>query len=91
MEETEPGGLFRRVFRYRGGVGRTRHGISLRGSRAAIEAKPGLAFWQGRGLKDDPCAPRASFMLEEAMSKFEGAIAGGGLSWLVCCDDTLFG
>ncbi|RKT32663.1 hypothetical protein BXY70_2011 [Roseovarius halotolerans] len=54
------------------------HGdISLLGSRKALEEKLGKAWWESRDLEDDPRAPRAHFVSEEAMGELEGAIAGG--------------
>jgi hypothetical protein len=51
--------------------------ISLLGSEKAIEEKLGKAYWRARDLEDDPKAPRAHFVSEEAMGELEGAIAGG--------------
>lgn len=51
--------------------------ISLLGSKKAIEEKLGKAFWHSQDLENDPEAPRASFVSEEAMGEMEGAIAGG--------------
>jgi len=51
--------------------------ISLLGSQTAIEEKLGKSFWQAPDLEDDPHAPRAHFVSEEAMGELEGAIAGG--------------
>ena len=58
-------------------AGFSRHDISLLGGRDALEEKLGAAFWQSKDLEDDPDAPRASFVSEEAIGEFEGAIAGG--------------
>lgn len=51
--------------------------VSLLGSQKAIEEKLGEAFWTSTELADDPNAPRAHFVSEEAMGELEGAIAGG--------------
>ena len=51
--------------------------ISLLGSEAALKDKLGAAFWRAPELEDDPRAPRAHFVSEEAMGELEGAIAGG--------------
>ncbi|TNF58212.1 MAG: hypothetical protein EP307_12520, partial [Rhodobacteraceae bacterium] len=51
--------------------------ISLLGSEAALKDKLGEAFWRAPELEDDPRAPRAHFVSEEAMGELEGAIAGG--------------
>ena len=46
------------------------HGdISLLGSRKALEEKLGKAWWESRDLEDDPRAPRAHFVSEEAMGE----------------------
>ncbi|WP_146344855.1 hypothetical protein [Falsiphaeobacter marinintestinus] len=51
--------------------------ISLLGSQEALEGKLGKAYWRAPDLEDDPRAPRAHFVSEEAMGELEGAIAGG--------------
>src|SRR6056297_1814874 len=58
-------------------VGFSRYDMSLLGSQEALEAKLGRAFWRAEELEDDPHAPRAHFVSEEAMGELEGAIAGG--------------
>ena len=58
-------------------VGFSRYDMSLLGSQKALEAKLGRAFWRAEELEDDPHAPRAHFVSEEAMGELEGAIAGG--------------
>jgi hypothetical protein len=60
-------------------VGFSRYDLSLLGSLEAMREKFGDTFWQARALEDDPTAPRASFVSEEAMGEFEGAILGGFL------------
>ena len=51
--------------------------ISLLGSDEAIREKLGKAYWRSSDLEDDPRAPRAHFVSEEAIGELEGAIAGG--------------
>ncbi|MDQ2090141.1 hypothetical protein [Marimonas arenosa] len=51
--------------------------ISLLGSKEALEEKLGKAYWRAEDLEDDPRAPRAHFVSEEAIGELEGAIAGG--------------
>lgn len=58
-------------------VGFSRHDISLLGSESALREKLGDRFWHSKDLEDDPTAPRASFVSEEAIGELEGAIAGG--------------
>jgi hypothetical protein len=60
-------------------VGFSRYDMSLLGSLEAMKEKFGDAFWHSRDIADDPAAPRASFVSEEAMGEFEGAILGGFL------------
>ncbi|EPX83690.1 hypothetical protein [Salipiger mucosus] len=58
-------------------AGFSRYDISLLGSEAAVEEKLGKRFWRAADLEDDPQAPRASFVSEEAIGELEGGIAGG--------------
>lgn len=51
--------------------------ISLLGSQEALQEKLGKAYWRAEELEDDPRAPRAHFVSEEAIGELEGAIAGG--------------
>ena len=51
--------------------------ISLLGSQEALQEKLGRAYWRATELEDDPKAPRANFVSEEAIGELEGAIAGG--------------
>ena len=51
--------------------------ISLLGSQDALEEKLGKAYWRASEIEDDPNAPRAHFVSEEAIGDLEGAIAGG--------------
>ena len=51
--------------------------ISLLGSQKTLEEKLGKAYWRASELEDDPRAPRANFVSEEAIGELEGAIAGG--------------
>lgn len=57
--------------------GFSRGDISLLGDKKAMEEKLGSAYWHASELEDNPEAPRAAFVSEEAMGEFEGAIAGG--------------
>ena len=58
-------------------VGFSRYDISLLGKQEALEEKLGKAYWQASELEDDPTAPRAAFVSEEAIGELEGGIAGG--------------
>jgi len=58
-------------------VGFHHSAISLLGSQEALEQKLGKAYWRASELEDDPHAPRAHFVSEEAMGELEGSIAGG--------------
>ncbi|SFR06317.1 hypothetical protein [Poseidonocella sedimentorum] len=58
-------------------AGFSRADISLLGSKHAMEEKLGSAFWRAEDLEDNPDAPRAAFVSEEAIGELEGAIAGG--------------
>lgn len=58
-------------------AGFSRYDISLLGGKEAIAEKLGRSFWQAKELEDDPHAPRASFVSEEAIGELEGAIGGG--------------
>jgi hypothetical protein len=58
-------------------VGFSRYDISLLGSEEALQEKLGKGYWQSKELEDDPHAPRAAFVSEEAMGELEGAVAGG--------------
>lgn len=60
-------------------VGFSRQDISLLGSQEAMKEKFGDAFWHSRELEDDPNAPRAAFVSEEAIGELEGGIIGGFL------------
>lgn len=51
--------------------------ISLLGGQDTLEEKLGQAYWRAPELEDDPRAPRAHFVSEEAIGELEGAIAGG--------------
>ncbi|MYM54366.1 hypothetical protein [Thalassovita mangrovi] len=51
--------------------------ISLLAKQEVLEDKLGKSYWQAPELEDDPHAPRAIFVSEEAMGELEGAIAGG--------------
>lgn len=51
--------------------------ISLLADEKVLKEKLGKAFWRSSELEDDPRAPRAHFVSEEAIGELEGAIAGG--------------
>ena len=51
--------------------------ISLLGSEETLKEKLGTGYWRADELADDPRAPRAHFVSEEAMGELEGSIAGG--------------
>ncbi|WP_397543974.1 hypothetical protein [Roseovarius salis] len=53
--------------------------ISLLARQEVLEEKLGDAFWKATELEDNPDAPRANFVSEEAIGELEGAIAGGFL------------
>ena len=58
-------------------VGFSRYDISLLGGEKALKEKLGKAYWRSSELEDNPEAPRAAFVSEEAVGELEGAIAGG--------------
>jgi len=58
-------------------AGFSRYDISLLGGKDAMVEKLGSAYWQAAELEDNPDAPRAAFVSEEAIGELEGAIAGG--------------
>jgi hypothetical protein len=58
-------------------VGFSRYDISLLGGSEAMKEKLGSSYWSARDLEDNPEAPRAAFVSEEAIGELEGAIAGG--------------
>jgi hypothetical protein len=58
-------------------AGFSRYDISLLGGKEAMEEKLGSAYWRAEELEDNPDAPRAAFVSEEAIGELEGAIAGG--------------
>ena len=51
--------------------------ISLLGDENTLKEKLGKAYWRSSDLEDDPRAPRANFVSEEAIGELEGAIVGG--------------
>lgn len=57
--------------------GFSRADISLLGDKEAMEETLGSAYWRSADLEDNPDAPRAAFVSEEAIGELEGAIAGG--------------
>jgi hypothetical protein len=58
-------------------VGFSRYDISLLGKEDALKEKLGKTYWRSAELEDDPSAPRAAFVSEEAIGELEGGIAGG--------------
>jgi membrane protein implicated in regulation of membrane protease activity len=58
-------------------AGFARWDISMLGSLDALEEKLGTSYWRAEGLEDDPAAPRAAFVSEEAIGELEGALVGG--------------
>jgi hypothetical protein len=57
--------------------GFSRHDISLLARQDVLEEKLGRAYWRADDLADDPNAPRAAFVSEDAIGALEGSIAGG--------------
>ena len=57
--------------------GFSRTDISLLGGKEAMTEKLGSAYWHAADLEDNPDAPRAAFVSEEAIGELEGAIGGG--------------
>ncbi len=57
--------------------GFSRYDISLLGDKEAMVEKLGSAYWRAADLEDNPDAPRAAFVSEEAIGELEGAVAGG--------------
>jgi hypothetical protein len=60
-------------------VGFSRFDISVLGSQEALKKQFGTTFWHATEMADDPDAPRAAFVSEEAIGELEGAIIGGFL------------
>jgi VIT1/CCC1 family predicted Fe2+/Mn2+ transporter len=58
-------------------TGFSRYDISLLANQKVLEEKLGTAYWTAPELADNPDAPRAAFVSEEAIGELEGAIAGG--------------
>lgn len=58
-------------------AGFSRHDISMLGATETFEEKLGKRYWRSADLEDDPAAPRAAFVSEEAIGEYEGAVAGG--------------
>jgi hypothetical protein len=58
-------------------VGFSRYDISLLGQQDALEEKLGKSFWRAEELEDDPRAPRAAFVSEDAIGALEGSLLGG--------------
>ncbi|MBS9718218.1 hypothetical protein ACFFUT_13160 [Pseudohalocynthiibacter aestuariivivens] len=57
--------------------GFSRYDISLLARQEVLEETLGKAYWRATDLEDDPDAPRAAFVSEEAIGELQGAIAGG--------------
>lgn len=51
--------------------------MSILAGEKVLQEKLGKAYWRATELEDDPKAPRAHFVSEEAIGELEGAIAGG--------------
>ena len=58
-------------------AGFSRLDISLLGGKEAMKEKLGSSYWHAADLEDNPDAPRAAFVSEEAMGELEGALGGG--------------
>jgi hypothetical protein len=58
-------------------VGFSRHDISVLAREEVLAEKLGKAYWRSDDLADDPRAPRAAFVSEDAIGALEGSIAGG--------------
>lgn len=58
-------------------VGFSRYDISLLAKQEVLETTLGKAYWRAPDLADNPQAPRAAFVSEEAMGELEGMVAGG--------------
>ncbi len=57
--------------------GFSRFDISLLGDKEALTEKLGKAYWKSQELEDNPDAPRAAFVSEEAIGELQGTIVGG--------------
>jgi hypothetical protein len=60
-------------------AGFSRYDMSLLGDEKVLREKLGKGYWRAEDLEDDPRAPRAAFVSEEAIGELEGAIIGGFL------------
>ena len=58
-------------------AGFSRYDISLLADQKVLEEKLGTSYWTAPELADNPDAPRAAFVSEEAIGELEGAIVGG--------------
>jgi len=58
-------------------TGFSRYDISLLADQRVLEETLGTSYWTAPELADNPNAPRAAFVSEEAIGELEGAIAGG--------------
>lgn len=60
-------------------VGFSRFDLSVLATQEIITQKLGTSYWRATELDDNPDAPRAAFVSEEAIGELEGAIFGGSL------------
>lgn len=60
-------------------AGFSRFDISVLAAQETLREKVGGHWWTARDLEDDPEAPRAAFVSEEAIGELEGGIVGGFL------------
>jgi VIT1/CCC1 family predicted Fe2+/Mn2+ transporter len=58
-------------------AGFSRYDISLLADEKVLKEKLGTSYWSAPDLADNPDAPRAAFVSEEAIGELEGAVAGG--------------
>ena len=58
-------------------VGFSRADISVLADEKTVSEKLGKSYLRAADLEDDPKAPRAAFVSEEALGELEGAISGG--------------
>lgn len=58
-------------------AGFMRSDLSVLGDLETLKEKLGSAYWRAEELVDNPEAPRAAFVSEEAIGVYEGVIAGG--------------
>jgi hypothetical protein len=58
-------------------AGFSRWDLSMLASEDAVTEKLGKSYWTAGDLADNPDAPRAAFVSEEAIGELEGAVSGG--------------